>query len=199
MMFIMKYIVGLGNPGAEYEGSRHNIGRDIVFALHKKGDFEPWQENKKTNATEAEGKIGKEKVTLILPNTFMNLSGRSVAKYVTSKKKLQDLIVVYDDIDLPIGSLKLSHNKGTGGHKGIDSMVRSLGSKEFARLRVGIVPVTPTGKMRKPKGERQVVDHVLGGFSPNEEKAVTDVTKRACEALELFLEKGYILAANLVN
>lgn len=198
-MFTMKYIVGLGNPGAEYEGSRHNIGRDIVFALHKKGDFETWQENKKTNATEAEGKIGKEKVTLILPNTFMNLSGRSVAKYVTSKKKLQDLIAVYDDIDLPIGSLKLSHNKGTGGHKGIDSMVRSLGSKEFARLRVGIVPVTPTGKMRKPKGEKQVVDHVLGGFSPKEEKVVADVTKRACEALELFLEKGYILAANLVN
>lgn len=195
----MKYIVGLGNPGEEYDGSRHNIGRQILEKLAKTGDFDDWMENKKTNSMESVGKVGKEKVTLILPNTFMNLSGRAVAKYVTSKKKLEDLLVVYDDIDLGLGKVKLSKGKGSGGHKGVESTIRSLRSKDFARLRVGIVPTTPTGKLKKPKGEDKVVKHVLGKFSPKEEAIVKKVVNRSVEAIELFVVDGYVLAGNVVN
>lgn len=195
----MKYIVGLGNPGEESVGSRHNIGREALFSMQKKYGFDDWKENKKTNSLESIGKIGREKVTLILPNTFMNLSGRAVLKYVTSKKKVDDTLVIYDDLDLGLGVVKLSRGKGSGGHKGVESVIKSLRSKDFSRLRLGIVAATPTGKLKKPKGDKKVVAHVLGGFKPSENTAVKKVIKNSLEAIELFVEKGYLIAANDVN
>ena len=108
------YIVGLGNPGKEYEKSRHNVGRMVVEAFCKKNDFSEWQENKKMLGLVSVGKIGKTKVEVLLPETFMNKSGTSVKKLVTSKKKAQDLVVVYDDMDMALGKMKVVFNRGSG-------------------------------------------------------------------------------------
>lgn len=198
-MYCMKYVVGLGNAGEEYVGSRHNVGRDILAVFQKQNKFSDWKENKKTNSMESTGKIGKQDVVLVLPNTFMNLSGKVIAKYITNKKKVEDLLVLYDDIDLGLGVLKLSEKKGSGGHKGVESTIRAIKSKDFARLRIGIVPTTPTGKLKKPDAGEKVVSHVLGKFSPKEKDLLKKVFKKSISAIELFIEKGYTLASNEVN
>lgn len=132
-------IVGLGNPGEEYKNTRHSVGRILLEHFRKSVDFPDWQENKYAQALCASGKIEKEKVDLILPETFMNKSGKSVSFLSTKNKiKPENIIVVYDDLDLPLGKFKISFNRGSGGHKGIESVARSLKTKEFARLRVGI-------------------------------------------------------------
>lgn len=195
----MKIIVGLGNPTDQYEHTRHNVGRDIVEKFRKKHKFDGWEFDKKANALVTEGKIGRTKVLLMLPETYMNDSGSAVAKYVKSKKQAADLCVVYDDLDLGVGTQKLSFNKGSGGHKGIDSTIRKIKTKEFARLRIGIAPVTPTGKVKKVQGEEAVKKHVLTKFKPTEEAAIKKVMTKGVTALEHFVADGYILAANTVN
>src|SRR3989338_3440379 len=115
----MKIVVGLGNPGAEYEGTRHNTGKMISDMLEGK--------------TEAN-------IKFITPNTFMNDSGKAILPYIKSKKDLQNLLVIYDDIDLPLGRMKISYNRSSGGHKGLESIIKKLKSQEFTRIRIGITP-----------------------------------------------------------
>ena len=193
------YIVGLGNPGEEYKESRHNVGRIILEKFRKKFGFSDWEFDKKSQALTSEGKVGKTKTKLILPDTYMNKSGGSVKKFVTSKKKAQDLIVVYDEIDLPLGTTKIVFNRGSGGHKGIESVIRSLGTKEFTRLRVGISPSTPSGKIKKPKGEQKVIDFVLGKFSKKELETLKKVEKKVVEALECVVTEGRAVTMNKFN
>ena len=193
------YIVGLGNPGEEYKESRHNVGRIILEKFRKKFDFSDWEFDKKSQSLVSEGKVGKTEAKLILPETYMNRSGGSVKKFVTSKKKVQDLVVVYDEIDLPLGITKIVFNRGSGGHKGIESVMRSLGTKEFTRLRVGISPSTPSGKIKKPKGEQKVVDFVLGKFSKREQETLKKIQKKMVEALEALVTEGRATAMNRFN
>ena len=166
------FIVGLGNPGEEYENSRHSVGRIVLEYVQSKLGFSDWEEEKKKNCLLSFGKIGKQEVSLILPETFMNKSGVSVKKFVTSKKKAQDLVVVYDDIDLPLGKVKITSGRGDGGHKGLASIITTLGTKDFTRIRIGICPTTPSGKLRKPKGEGKVIDFVIGNFTKKEEEII---------------------------
>ena len=151
------------------------------------------------NGLVSDGKVGKKKVTLLMPETFMNKSGNSVKKLVTSKKKAQDLVVVYDEIDMALGTMKIVFNRGSGGHKGVESVMRSLGTKEFSRLRLGISPSTPTGKLKKPKGEDKVVDFVLGKFNKKEEEKLKKIQNRAVEALESAVVEGRVNAMNQFN
>lgn len=195
----MIYLVGLGNPTPQYENTRHNIGRDILEKFRKKNKFDLWEENKKLRALISEGKIGKEKVTLILPETFMNDSGKSLKSLITNKKKAKDTLVIYDDLDLGVGTLKISFNKSSGGHKGVESIIKNIRTKEFPRLRVGIAPVTPSGKVKKVSGEDAVKKHVLTKFKPSEEKSINKVINDSVKALELVIEKGYLIAMNDVN
>lgn len=195
----MIYIVGLGNPGGKYEGTRHNAGRDIVEVFQKKHNFEPFEFDKKANALISSGKVGKEKVMLILPETFMNESGKSVRKFVKNKKDALNTIVVYDELDVAIGGLKISFNKGSGGHKGVESTINHIKTKEFPRLRVGISGVTPSGKIKKPLGEEKVVKHVLSAFNPKEKLIFAKVKKKGVEALEMMIQDGYLNASNKVN
>lgn len=192
----MKYIVGLGNPGKEYEGSRHNVGRDLLFQFQSENDFEDFEFQKKYNALISEGKIDKEKVTLILPETFMNNSGNALKKIITSAKKAKDMIVVYDDLDLGLGDLKFSFNKSSGGHKGLASIIKATQTKEFVRLRIGISKKLTSGKIKKVKGEDEVVKQVLGKFSKAEVDTIDKVFKKAKEALKLSVSKGYLYASN---
>lgn len=193
------FIVGLGNPGGEYTESRHNAGRMVVDSFRKSFDFSEWTESKKHQGLIAEGKVGKKKVILLLPGTFMNRSGGSVKTLVTSKKKAEDLVVVYDEIDMALGAMKIVFNRGSGGHKGIESIARSLGTKEFTRLRMGISPSTPGGKIKKPQGDKKVVDFVIGNFSKKEKEVFKKVQKKAVEALCAIIEQGRAAAMNKYN
>ena len=174
----MQYIiVGLGNPGKEYQGTRHNTGRAMVESFWKKEKFPEWEYDKKINALVSKGKVGRNKTLLILPETFMNKSGLSVKQLVINTKKAENLVVVYDDLDLPLGSVKISFNKSAGGHKGLESIIRSIKTKAFARVRVGISPVTLQKKIKKPKGEKKVHDFILGRFTADELQKIKKSTK----------------------
>jgi len=187
----MYYIVGLGNPGEEYTNTRHNTGR-IVLSKFLKDNLEgELKDSKKYKALVGEGKIGKEKFSLLFPETFMNKSGTSLPALVTSVKKANNLIVVYDDLDLPIGKIKISFNRGSGGHRGIESIIRSIKTREFIRIRVGISPAAPSGKIKKPQGEKDVEKLILGEFSKKEEEIIKKTTKEVAQALEVILEDGY--------
>lgn len=200
----MFYIVGLGNPGDEYVNSRHNTGRMAVQRLLKDLKIEDFEFSKKVNAQVAEGKIGKEKVTLVLPDTFMNKSGNAVSYFVkpklkTSKKGLENLVVVHDDIDLPLGTLKISYNKGTGGHRGLDSVVKAVKTKEFVRVRIGISPATAKGKVKKPQGEEAVIDFILNKFKPAELETIKKVFKKSSEAIQTLVSDSRDKAMNMFN
>ena len=134
----MYIIVGLGNPGAEYTETRHNIGRMVLDALIKKNKFEGLDKNKKINALTTEVKIGKEKVLILAPETFMNKSGAAVLPLVKTKKAAEQLIVVRDDLDLPLGRMKITFNRSSGGHRGVESIVKSIKTEAFVQVKVGL-------------------------------------------------------------
>ena len=129
----------------------------------------------------------------------MNNSGRAVAPLVKSKKDLENLVVIYDDIDLPLGKIKISFNRSSGGHNGLQSVIRSLKSEEFVRIRVGISPATPSGKIRKPAGEKDVLKFLLGEFKKSELETVKKLSKKVAEAVETIFEEGREKAMSLYN
>lgn len=186
----MAYIfVGLGNPGAEYEETRHNTGRMVLTWFGKTLGAE-WKTDKKLNADVAKVKVGKTPVTLVLPNTFMNNSGKSVKPLVASVKAAEKLMVIYDDLDMPFGASKISFNKSSGGHRGVESIIKAIKTEKFARVRVGISPKTPSGKIKKPSGEEAVTKVILGKFKPEEITELKKLTKKVGTALETFVKDG---------
>ncbi len=186
----MSYIfVGLGNPGVEYEGTRHNTGRMLLLLFGKSLGVE-WKTDKKLNAEVAKVKVRKISVTLVLPNTFMNNSGKSVKSLVTSVKSAEKMIVIYDDLDLSFGSSKISFNKSSGGHKGLESVIKAVKTEKFARIRVGISPTTSTGKIRKPQGEKDVMKVILGKWKPDELAQLKKFSKKVFIALETFVSSS---------
>jgi peptidyl-tRNA hydrolase, PTH1 family len=186
----MFYIIGLGNPGEEYDNTRHNVGRIALDYFLKKNDFEPFELDKKSKSLVAQGKIGKEKVTLIKPETFMNKSGLSAGAFISSVKKTGNLIVIHDDLDLPFGRFKISFNKSSGGHRGVESIIKAIKTEGFIRVRVGISPVSASGKLKKPQGEEVVGDFILGKFKKNEEDIFKKVIKSVSGALTMILTEG---------
>lgn len=192
-------IVGLGNPGEEYAETRHNTGRIMLDAFRKSAGLPEFSPKAKYSALASEGKVGKESVLLLEPETFMNKSGSSFKNIAMNPKKAEKVVVVYDDLDLPFGKVKISFNRGSGGHKGIESIVRALKTEAFVRVRVGISPETPSGKLKKPQGEKAVGDFILGKFKPAEEAELKKIAKRVTEALEAILAEGRELAAGKIN
>ncbi|MES2224266.1 MAG: aminoacyl-tRNA hydrolase [Patescibacteria group bacterium] len=186
-------IVGLGNPEKEYENTRHNAGMIILDQFAKKNEGSDWKKDNTRDALISKVEVGDEKVLLVKPQTFMNKSGISVKDLQGSPKKLEKLIVIQDDLDLPLGSMKIVFNRGSGGHKGIESIVRSVKSEAFARVRIGICPTTPTGKLKKPDHEK-MLDFIVGVFKKPELDIIKKVGKKVCEALEVIvtdsLQKG---------
>lgn len=186
----MIYVFGLGNPGKEYEDTRHNTGRIILNYIAKANDFSLWKNDIGLKALRSKGEISGEKFDFIAPETFMNNSGFSVSKVIDDKKKLKNLVVVYDDIDLPFGSIKISFNRSSGGHNGLESVIKKVKSQEFIRIRIGVCPVTPTGKIKKPKGEEAVVKFLLGKFKEDELKEIKKISKKVGEILVSFALYG---------
>lgn len=192
-------IVGLGNPGSEYSKSRHNTGRIILETIADKFDFSLWKNESKYKLERSKGDINGRKFDFILPNTFMNNSGNAVAVFIKDKKKLRDLVVIYDDIDLPFGSYKISFNKSSGGHKGLESIIKKVKSKEFVRIRVGISSKTSKGRAKKPKGEEAVLKHLLGNFKEDELKELKKISKEIALVLELISKEGKDKAMSAYN
>jgi PTH1 family peptidyl-tRNA hydrolase len=176
----MFYLIGLGNPGLEYENTRHNVGRMAIADLIKK-------------------EKGSKKIKIIESAEFMNNSGKPVAKLIKSKKAAQNLVVVHDDLDLPIGTLKISFNKSAGGHRGVASIIKAIKTQEFVRVRIGIAPSTPTGKLKKPTGEQKVLNFILDKFSPKETDLLKKVFKKSTEAIQTIVEEGKDRAMNIFN
>jgi len=174
----MYIVVGLGNPGEEYAHNRHNTGRMALAYVEKK---EP------------------KRIKFVHLDTFMNKSGSGVAKVIKSKKAAEKLVVIYDDLDLPIGSMKVSYNRGSGGHKGIESIVRALKTEAFIRIRIGTSPTTPNGKLKKPQGEKAVEKHILGDFKKPETEILKKVFKKTGLALEALVEDGLQKAMTVGN
>jgi PTH1 family peptidyl-tRNA hydrolase len=192
-------IVGLGNPGEEYIGTRHNLGRMVLDAFVKVHDLKDWSNNKKIKALMTERKVGKNKATLLKPETFMNKSGDSVKSIITNKKKAETLVVIHDDLDLPLGKIKISFNKSSGGHKGVESIMRAVKTEEFIRLRLGISGETAGGKIKKPQGEEKVIDAILGEFKKSEIDDLKKLIKKAVQSLDLIIEYGWEKGASLVG
>jgi peptidyl-tRNA hydrolase, PTH1 family len=193
------FIVGLGNPGAEYENTRHNVGRIVLEYVRKRRKFEEFEESSKVKALVSEGKIGKENVMLLMPEMMMNKSGLSVKPLVTSVKKAEKLIVVYDDLDLPLGRFKISFDRGTGGHRGLESITRHVKTNAYMRVRVGISPARRGGGVKKPGTEKQVIDYILGDFRKKERDVIDHLARDINKALEVLVTDGKDRAMNIYN
>lgn len=195
---IMKLIVGLGNPGEEYEESRHNTGWIMLdFILGNKVD---WKQSSGTKALFYKDSIGGKSVEYLKPTTFMNNSGVAVVhEKEKNKLNLKDIVVIYDDVDLPIGKMKISYDRSSGGHNGLESIIKKLKSREFVRIRMGIAPATPTGKIKKPKGEEAMLKFLLGKYKEPELKELKKLSKKVKEALEVLFTEGKEKAMSLYN
>ncbi|MDP3645764.1 MAG: aminoacyl-tRNA hydrolase [bacterium] len=192
-------IVGLGNPGEEYEHTRHNTGRMGVEFFAKEAGFNGWHSDKKSKSTISTGLLEKTVVALLLPDTFMNKSGLAVAKLVKTPKAAERLVVVYDDLDLPLGTMKISYDRGSGGHKGLESVMRAVKTKRFTRIRIGVSPSTAAGNLRKPEGKRVVNNFILTKFSSVQMEELRRVLKRVAGALETIILSGPERAMNQFN
>jgi len=196
----MKYfILGLGNPGEEYDGSRHNVGKMSVETLRKILDFADWQENKKNKVSVSIGKLGKHELILIRPEVFMNHNGKILSSYVKSKKDAERLIVIYDELDLPMGKMKLSFGRSSGGHKGVESVIKTIKTKDFLRIRIGISPSTTKGVAKKPSGEEAVIKFILGKFKPAEVDILKQEFKKIVDTVQTFLEEGKEMTMSKFN
>ena len=195
----MRLIVGLGNPGREYERTRHNTGFILVDALAATIDA-PWEQDTKKKAVAARGVIDSEAVICLKPQTYMNLSGEAVTLFM-NYYKLQpaDVLVIHDDVDLPIGTVRLKKNGGDGGHKGVASIHQHLGSADFLRLRVGVGREEWFAGGETHKSYSDAAGFVLGSFSAGEMDQLTEVTRSVIEAVRLIVTGSLSAAMNQVN
>ena len=185
----MKLIVGLGNPGHRYAGTRHNVGFELITELARRHTAS--QPRQKFQAEIAEANIAGEKTLLLSPLTFMNLSGQAVQPARDFYKvENNDLLVVCDDFALPLGKLRLRSQGSAGGQKGLDDIIRRLGTDEFPRLRIGIGPL--------PEG-RDAANFVLGKFSKEDSPEVTESIKRSADAVATWIRDGLAKAMNQYN
>lgn len=187
----IKLIVGLGNPGNKYDKTRHNIGFEVVDNLAKNWQLD-WSKNNRFKGYYSEGaapKIGK--IRLLKPLTYMNNSGQAVRAVCDWYKfSPESVLIIYDDLDLPVGRLRLRSSGSAGGHNGMKSIISHLGTQDFPRLRIGI---------QKIDGSKDTIGHVLGKFSPEEQPHINEALKVAPEVIETALIKGIEKAMNLYN
>jgi PTH1 family peptidyl-tRNA hydrolase len=191
----MHYIVGLGNPGEEYEHTRHNVGFRVLRNFVETNGLPSFHESSSYSGEVSEGIFEGEEITILLPHTYMNASGTAIAKLVP-KNELDKLLVIYDEVDLPLGELKTSFGRGDNG---VRSIIEKLGSKDFTRLRVGISQKSFwSGKPVRPKGEA-LAKYVLTPFSKREEKEFLALAPTLKEMISVFITKGKDALMNRYN
>ncbi len=193
----MKLIVGLGNPGRIYAENRHNIG---FMCLHHFGKTQDIKFNKSVSqARIGTGEVAGQTIILARPQTYMNSSGDSVSRLAKRFNiGTADIIVIHDDLDLPLGKIRIRHGGSSGGHKGIDSIIARLGSRDFTRIRIGIG--RPFLNNVLPENEEAtIVDYVLSNFTPEETKIVDEVIPRVSEVILSLLAEGLTTTMNKYN
>jgi len=186
----MKCIIGLGNPGRKYAETRHNIGFKVVNELLNRHNFK--LDKKKFNGNYAMEELESEKIILLQPQTFMNLSGEAVRPLMGYYNiEVEDILVIYDDLDLPTGKVRLRAKGGHGGHNGMRSLIDHLGTKDFNRIRFGVGrPTTPIA----------IVDYVLGKFAKDEQQVVNESIEKAADACETWVKgKPFLEVMNAYN
>ena len=184
----MKIIAGLGNPGAEYANTPHSVGFEVVDAIAA-GIGAAWEAKKTFSCLWAKGTLEGERVVLLKPQTYMNLSGDSVAPVVKySNAAPKDLIVVQDDIDLPLGRLRIRKGGSCGGHNGVRNIIERLGTQDFTRVKIGV-----------GNDKSNVVAHVLGKFAPDARPLVDQVVAEAAKAVAAIIKDGPDKAQNAFN
>jgi peptidyl-tRNA hydrolase, PTH1 family len=191
-LVVPQLIVGLGNPEPKYDKTRHNIGFEAVDAIVESWRFS-WQQNRRFQGVFAEGNApGGSKVRLLKPLTYMNRSGQSVQSVVDWYKiPARSILVIYDDMDLPLGKLRLRLSGSAGGHNGMKSIISHLGNNDrFPRLRIGI---------GKSDANKETISHVLGKFTRQETQVMSDVLKLVTDAIELSLTEGVEKAMSIYN
>ena len=185
----MKLIIGLGNPEKDYANTRHNMGFNVINKLAEKYNIEVKKD--KFKALFGNGSIEGEKVVLIKPQTFMNLSGEAVQEFVNFYKiPLEDIIVIYDDIDIEPGKIRIRRNGSSGSHNGMKSLISCLNSELFTRIRVGI---------GKPQGHLDMIAHVIGGISEEDKEVLEKGVNIAVEAVIEILKNNIDVAMNKYN
>ncbi|OLS34171.1 aminoacyl-tRNA hydrolase [Bacillus sp. MRMR6] len=185
----MKLIVGLGNPGKQYENTRHNIGFDVIEELARK--FSIPLNHSKFKGLYGIGFYNGEKVVLLKPLTYMNLSGESIRAVIDFYQiDVCDIVVIYDDLDLPVGKIRLRQKGSAGGHNGIKSTIQHLGTQEFNRIRIGV---------DRPKTGMKVTDYVLGHFHEEEKGLTMEAVKKSADACEAWLDKPFLQVMNEYN
>ncbi|TMW69982.1 aminoacyl-tRNA hydrolase [Alteribacter natronophilus] len=185
----MKLIVGLGNPGTKYDGTRHNVGFEVIDHCQDKLNI-ALSQNKFKGIYGSAG-MGERKIFLLKPLTYMNLSGESVAPLMNFyKMSADDILVVYDDLDLAPGKIRLREKGGAGGHNGMKSLIQHLGTDQFKRIRVGV---------GRPDPGQAVTDHVLGRFAPAERDEVNKAVEKAADACEAWIDESFNQVMNKYN
>jgi PTH1 family peptidyl-tRNA hydrolase len=192
----MKLIIGLGNPGKEYARNRHNVGFHCVNQLAKQ--FSINLKQRQCQSQIGFGTIAGTKVLLAKPRTFVNLSGEAVKQLMRKNGiTVNDVLIIYDDLDLPLGKMRLRNDGSSGGHKGMKSIIAALGSQNFCRIKIGIG--RPAQEQDTDRDEEMVVNHVLSDFTPKEEQVIKPAIARAAEAAEYIIAEGIIAAMNKFN
>ena len=190
----MKLIVGLGNPGKDYFHNRHNVGFRCLDYLAKY--YAIPLEQRRYRCRWGSGKIADTEVLLAKPQTFVNLSGEAVSKLIRRYHiDLSDLLVISDDLNLPLGKLRIRPRGDAGGHKGLESIISALGSSDFPRLRIGIGRPADSG----PDNDEVIVSYVLGDFIPDEEEKIALVIPQTAEVVYCLLTEGIVTAMNKFN
>lgn len=189
----MKVVVGLGNPGPDYERTRHNVGWWVVDHLADVWRFEGWK--KDGDSRVASGTVSDRRVRLVKPQTFMNLSGAALRPYLRREgfSYMKDLLIIVDEVALPIGAFRIRAGGSSGGHNGLKSTEGALGSQEYARLRIGVGPEDPARR----RGD--LADYVLSDFGKRESQIVRELLPTLTELVEVWLAEGAHKAMNRFN
>lgn len=194
----MHYVVALGNPGEKYQHTRHNAGFLMLDYIVEKSGLPTPAYSMAYEGQVTKGKVVDQAITFLYPDTFMNNSGVAVKKLVPLNE-INNLVVIYDDIDLPLGKIKISQGRGDGGHNGIKSIISNLGDKDFVRLRVGISPINnETGLPVRPQGD-ELASFVLNKFSKRELEELEFVKIKVKELVEIIVRDGVVKAMNGFN
>lgn len=185
----MKLVVGLGNPGKKYERTRHNIGFEVIDRIQQKWKLDLAEQ--KFKGVYGVERNGTEKIFVLKPLTYMNLSGESVVQLMNYFQiEIEDVLVIYDDLDLPPGQIRLRQKGGHGGHNGMKSIIQHLGSDKFNRIRIGI---------GRPDPGQSVPDYVLGKFPPSDLDKAEQAAERAAEAVDAWKDESFLKIMNQFN
>ena len=193
----MELIVALGNPGKEYEHTRHNVAWIVLHALMEHSGFPAPHSSGAFSGEVSVGNLHGKEVRILFPTTFMNNSGSAVKKALDCEPR-SSLIVIHDEVDLPLGTVRIAEGRGPGGHNGVKSIIESIDSKDFVRIRIGIARKNIFGIVQRPTGDA-LSNFVLGEFGSKEKEVLEEVGKKVMRAIELMYTKDVQGAMNVVN